>query len=112
MLIVGASYFGRIWMTHHKLADATNYATRAAAIAKNSDSGEIGALIERRLGDTSGCASIRVNATTTEDLLGLTRLQVTARCTLEEAFGSQMFRAVAPNQIEVTVALPFDEPPP
>ena len=108
ILIVGASFFGRIWLTHHKLANAANYAVRAAAIAHKDDPAHIRSLIEDRLGERSGCSSVHTTATTTPDTLGVTRLEVTVRCTLAEAFGSQMFRAVAPDNIEVTVAMPVE----
>ena len=67
-------------MTRHKVTEATNYATRAAAVAKTSNANQIRGLIQARLGTSSGCSAISVTATTQTDALGLTQLRVTTTC--------------------------------
>ncbi len=107
LVIVGGVYFGRVLMTRHKVTEATNYATRAAAVQKISNANQIRNLIQNRLGTNSGCSAIAVTATTQTDALGLTQLRVTATCTLGDMFGSSLLGAVGPNDLTVTTAMPF-----
>ena len=107
LVIVGGVHFGKVLMTRHELAEATTYATRAAAIAQTPNAGTIRGLIEGRMGANTSCTSISVTATTAQDALGLTRLEVTARCTLDTGIGGNLLGAVGPDDLSVSVAMPF-----
>ncbi len=107
IVIVGGVHFGRVLMTRHKLTEATNYATRAAAVAHVNNPNQIRNMIQSRMGTGSGCSSVSVTTTTAADAIGTTRLEVRARCVLEPAFGSALLGAVGPNDLVVTVAMPF-----
>ena len=107
LVIIGGVHFGRVLMTRHRLTEATNYATRSAAIAHVSNANQIRTLIQNRLGPTSGCSSIQVNTTTATDALGVTRLDVQSRCILAPAFGSGLLGSVGPGDLVVNVSMPF-----
>jgi Flp pilus assembly protein TadG len=107
IVIVGGVHFGNVLMTRHKLTEATNYATRAAAIAQITNPNTIRTMIQNRMGTGSGCAAVLVTTTTAVDALGTNRLEVRARCTLSPPFGSNLLGAVGPGDLTVTVAMPF-----
>jgi Flp pilus assembly protein TadG len=107
LVIVGGVHFGRILMTRHRLTEATNYATRAAAIAHNGNPNQIRTLIQNRLGSSSGCTSVQVTAATSTDALGVTRLDVQSRCLLAPAFGGGLLGSVGPSDLVVNVSMPF-----
>lgn len=107
LVIIGGVHFGRVLMTRHKVTEATNYATRAAAVARTSNANQIRNLIQNRLGASSGCTNVQVTATTQTDALGLTQLRVTTRCTLGEMFGSSVLGAIGPGELTVTAAMPY-----
>lgn len=107
LVIIGGVHFGRVLMTRHKLTEATNYATRAAAVAHVNNPNQIRNMIQSRLGTGSGCSSIVVTTTTASDAIGTTRLEVRTRCILEPAFGSALLGAVGPSDLVVTVAMPY-----
>lgn len=107
VVIVGGVHFGRVLMTRHKITEATNYATRAAAVKKISNANQIRNLIQNRLGTTSGCSGIAVTATTQTDALGLTQLRVTTTCTLAATFGASLSGALGPGTLTVSTAMPF-----
>ena len=107
IVIVGGVHFGRVLMTRHKLTEATNYATRSAAVARVNNPNQIRTMIQGRMGTGSGCANVQVTTTTATDAIGTTRLEVRARCVLEPAFGSTLLGAVGPSDLVVTVAMPF-----
>jgi len=106
LLFVGGVHFGKVLMTRHELTEATNYATRAAAIARISAPGEIRDLLLGRL-NASDCTSVNVTALTATDGLGLTRLEVTATCTLDTGIGGNLLGAVGPDDLSVTASMPF-----
>lgn len=107
LVIVGGVHFGRVLMTRHKLSEATGYATRAAAIARNPDRNQIRNLIQTRMGSGSGCSSIRVTTRTLRDAIGTRRLEVTSQCDVATGIGGSLLGAVGPNRLDVTVAMPY-----
>ena len=108
ILIVGGVHFGRVLSTRHRLTDATNFAVRAAAVRHTANIGEIRALIQSRLGGaTADCSTLSVSAATTTDVVGLTRLNVAATCTLATGFGQSLLGAIGPADLTVTAAMPF-----
>ncbi len=108
VLVVGAVHFGRVIKTRHQLTDATNYATRAAAVAGVTNAGQIRALLEERMGGaTTDCTNITVNAATEVDAVGLVRLEVSATCELAIGFGATILGAVGPDDLTVRAAFPM-----
>ena len=107
LVIIGGVHFGRILMTRHKLTEATNYATRSAAVAHINNANQIRNLIQNRMGTGSDCASVQVTSTTASDAIGTTRLEVTSRCILSPPFGSNLLGSVGPSDLVVTVSMPF-----
>lgn len=107
IVIIDGVHFGKVLMTRHKLAEATNYATRSAAVARTSNSNQIRGLVENRMGGSSGCAQIQVTTSTSTDALGVRKLEVRSRCTVQTGFGGSLFGALGPSELDVTVAMPF-----
>jgi len=107
VLIIGGLHFGRVMTTRHRLTDATNYATRAAAVANITNAGAIRTMLQSRLGGAAAdCSAISVTATTVVDG-GLTRLEVSATCTLNIGFGASILGAVGPDSLTVSAAMPL-----
>jgi hypothetical protein len=104
---MGGVHFGKVLMTRHKLSEATNYATRSAAVARTTNSGQIRALIRNRMGTSSGCSQVQVTTSSSTDALGVRKLEVRSRCTVDTGFGGALFSALGPNQLDVTVAMPY-----
>ena len=95
-------------MTRHKLTEATNFATRAAAIARTTDTNEIRNLITNRMGGPgAGCSAVIVDVTTQTDALGLTQLLVNTRCSVSAGFGGNLLGAIGPDTLSVSAAMPF-----
>ena len=108
VLVLGAVHFGRVIKTRHQLTDATNYATRAAAVAGVTNAAQIRTLLEERMaGATADCTAITVNAATEVDSVGLVRLEVSATCTLATGFGAAILSAVGPEDLTVRAAFPL-----
>ncbi len=107
IVIIGGVHFGRVLMTRHEVTEATNYATRSAAIRRINNAGQIRGLIQARMGAGSGCSSIVVNARTRTDGLGVTSLEVTTRCVLGPGFGGRLLGSIGPSDLTVTAAMPF-----
>jgi Flp pilus assembly protein TadG len=108
LVLIGGIHFGGVLMTRHELTEATNYATRSAAIARDGNAGRIRNLIMSRMGPNSGCSNILVNSTTATNAMGVTHLRVTARCTLAPSWGSGFLGGVVgPSSLSVSVAMPF-----
>jgi Flp pilus assembly protein TadG len=107
ILILGAAHFGGVLTTRHKLSDATSYATRAAVVRRVSDAPGIQAMLVERLGAPNRCATVGVVASLITDGTGLTRLQVTATCTLQPPLGSSLLGAIGPASVSSTVAMPY-----
>ncbi len=105
--IVGGVHFGRILMTRHKITEATNYATRAAVVARTTNPAQIRNLVLNRIGPGSGCSNVQVTTVTGTDALGVSRLEVRSRCVLAPAFGSSLLGSVGPDDLVVTVSMPF-----
>jgi Flp pilus assembly protein TadG len=108
VLIVGGVHFGRVLTTRHRLSDATGYATRAAAIRGITSAGSIRAMVIDRLGGASSdCSAINVVSNTVADGAGLTRLEVSATCTLDVGFGASLLGAIGPDTLTVSAAMPL-----
>ena len=107
LVIIGGVHFGRVLSTRHKTTEATNYATRSAAIRGVTNAGQIRGLIMARMGANSGCSSIVVTSRARTDALGVRRLEVTTRCVLDSGFGGGMLGTLPPNDVTVTAAMPL-----
>jgi Flp pilus assembly protein TadG len=108
MLILGGVHFGRVLTTRHHLTEATNYAARAAAVARTSNSAQIRNLILSRMGTgNNGCSNITVTSTTSADAIGVQRLDVTARCAVASGVGGSLLGAIGPSELRVTASMPF-----
>jgi Flp pilus assembly protein TadG len=107
LVIVGGVHFGRVLMTRHKLAEATNYATRAAAVSRNTNATVIRNQILARMGSGSGCSSVNVTSSTTTDAIGVRRVEVRSVCNVNTGFGGALLGAIGPDQLEVSAAMPY-----
>lgn len=107
LVIIGGVHFGRVLMIRHKLSEATNAATRSAAIARDTNANRIRGLVEARMGARSGCDRIRVTTRTRRDALGVDQLEVTTVCDVNTGLGGALLGPVGPDQLDVTVAMPF-----
>ena len=107
MVIMGGVHFGLVLKTRHQLGDATNYATRAAAIRGNPNANQIRASIQDRLGSSSGCTNLAVTTTTATDALGVRRLEVTARCNADTGIGGQLLSFLGSSEVTVRAAMPY-----
>lgn len=109
MLVLGGVHLGRALGTRHRVADATSYATRAAAVSGNTSTTNVRSLVQNRLGTASAqCASLVVTA----NVVGAVpsrRLEVTTKCGLPAAFGSNLLSSIGPfaNEVTVNAAMPF-----
>jgi len=107
LLILGGLHFGMVLTTRHRLTDAANYATRAAAVRGITSAGSIRTMLEARMGSAvADCTSINVVASTVADG-SLTRLEVSATCNLNPAFGASILGAVGPDSLTVSAAMPL-----
>lgn len=108
MLVMGGIHLGRGLGTRHRLADATGFATRAAAVSGNTSTANVQSLILARLGTSAAqCAAITVTSSVVGTVPGR-RLEVTARCTLPAPFGLNLLDGENPlTQVQVTAAMPF-----
>jgi Flp pilus assembly protein TadG len=107
MIIVGGVHFGRVLMTRHKLTDATNYATRAAAVANVTNANQIRNLLLNRMGTgNTGCSNVQVTATVGA-VLGQNELRVIARCNVSTGIGGSLLGPVGPDTLTVSAAMPF-----
>lgn len=107
LIIVGGVHFGRVLMTRHKLTDATNYATRAAAVARVTNGNQIRNLVMTRMGGPgSGCSNVQVTATVNA-VLGQNELHVVTRCNVATGIGGSLLGAVGPDTLTVSASMPF-----
>jgi Flp pilus assembly protein TadG len=107
MVIMGGVHFGLVLSTRHQLGDATNYAVRAASIRQSTNSNQIRAAIQDRLGSSSGCTNLAVTTTTATDPLGVRRLEVTARCNVDTGIGGQLLSFLGSSEVTVRAAMPY-----
>jgi Flp pilus assembly protein TadG len=109
LLVVFVGFeLGRILITRHRLADATGYAARAAAIVGGGPSpATVQANVQRRMGDeTARCSSLQVQTTTEPGVPAAVR--VVATCQLVPIFNLAAWTALAPSQLTVTAAMPLN----
>jgi Flp pilus assembly protein TadG len=106
-VVLGGVHLGRVLMARHALADAASYATRAAAIAGGASEAQIRAVIRGRLGTGSACGNVAVQSRTVADDIGVTRLEVTARCAVATGIGGALIGALGPGELTVHVAQPM-----
>lgn len=108
LLILGGIHLGRALTTRHRLADATSFATRAAAIARTSDATFVRNTILARLSEGArNCSRIDVTTRLSGLAAGTSQLEVNATCRLRPAFGAGLIGAIGPDEIAVTAAFPF-----
>ena len=107
LVILGGVHLGRVVMARHQLADAASYATRAAAIAGTARPADLRASIRERLGPGTACGNVVVSSRTATDELGVTRLEVTARCAVQTGIGGSLLGALGPGELTVHVAQPM-----
>lgn len=108
MLTLGGTLLGRSLMTRHRLADATSYATRAAAIARQTNPAVIRQAVMQRMGtEAQRCANLTVQAQVVPGITPGGTLQVTAQCELAPLFRGNAFGAVGPTTLTVQAAMPL-----
>jgi Flp pilus assembly protein TadG len=108
LLVVGAVHFGLVLKTRHSLADAANYAVRAAAVSRNTSAAQVRSYMMGRLGGASAdCTSLTVNATVATDAAGLSSLSMTATCRLAPTFGGTLLGPVGPDELTVSAGMPL-----
>jgi Flp pilus assembly protein TadG len=112
LLVVFVGFeLGRILITRHRLADATGYAVRAAAIVRPTPGpAAVQAAVQRKMGDELGrCASLQVQSTTEPGAYpGGQALRVVSTCQLVPVFNLAAWTALAPSQLTVTAAMPLN----
>lgn len=107
MVIMAGVHFGLVLKTRSQLGDATNHATRLAAIARSANGNTIRSVIQNRLGSASGCQSLQVTTSTATDALGVNRVDVTARCTVNTGIGGTLMSFLGPSEVSVRASMPF-----
>jgi len=108
MLTMGGTMLGRALMTRHRLADATSYATRAAAIARQTGQGAIHQMVMQRMGeDAQRCATLAVQAQVVPGVTPGGTLEVVSTCQLAPLFRGDAFGAVGPTTLIVQAAMPL-----
>jgi Flp pilus assembly protein TadG len=108
VLILGGLHLGRVLGVRHRLADATGYATRAAAIAQNGTTANVRQLIESRFAGDTMCKHPMTGITAQIiNTAPYRRLEVTAKCVLNPAYGSGLLGAIGPSDVSVTAAMPY-----
>lgn len=107
LVIMAGVHFGLILKTRHQLGDATNHATRLAAIAKNPNPAAIRTAIQDRLGPNAGCANLNVTSSSARDAFGVNRVDVNARCTVNTGIGGQLLGFLGSSEITVRASMPF-----
>ena len=107
-LVLGGVHFGRVLTTRHRLADAANYAVRAAAVRGMTSAGQVRVLVEDRLGAARGdCSTLAVTAATAADGAGLSTLRIEVTCGVNVGFGEAVLGAIGPESLTVTAAMPL-----
>ena len=106
--MVGAIHFGLVLKTRHSLADAANYAIRAAVVARTTNAAQVRQFMLNRLGASAAdCTNLGVTVTTSVDAVDLTRLEMSATCQLAPTFGGNLLGAIGPSSLTVTAGMPF-----
>lgn len=107
-VVLSGLTLGRALLTRHRLADATGFAARAAAVAEETGPDAVQELVQRELGTEAGrCASLVI---TTEIVPGAGEgeaLQVTTTCALQPLFGSELVSVLGPEELVVVAAMPL-----
>lgn len=107
LVIMAGVHFGLILKTRHQLGDATNHATRLAAIARNANPAAIRTAVQDRLGASSGCQGLNVTSSSARDAFGVNRVDVTARCNVNTGIGGQLLGFLGSSEISVRASMPF-----
>jgi len=108
MLVVGTVHFGTVLVARHRVTDAANFATRAAAVSGVVAPGPIQAQVLARLGaGANSCATLTVTPTLVADPNGFNVLNVDVTCDLAPTPGAPLLGAVGPESFTVTAAMPF-----
>jgi Flp pilus assembly protein TadG len=106
LVVLGGVHFGLVITARHRLADAANYAVRAAVIARQTEPASIRARVKDRMGATGSCLDIVVNSKQDVDD-GVRRLEVSVSCKLSTGIGGDLLGAVGPDRLNVTVSMPL-----
>jgi Flp pilus assembly protein TadG len=108
LLILGAVHFGKVMMLRHKLAAATDLATRSSAIAKTTNSAQARSVVQTELGASSDlCESLTVTAAP-RSALGVDSVEIQTTCTINRSrFSSTLTGFLGPDQLTVRVAMPM-----
>lgn len=107
MVVMGGVHFGQVLKTRHQLGDATGYAARAASLRATTNANQIRALVQDRLGASSGCAALTVTTATATDALGVRRLEVTSRCTVATGIGGELLGFLGPAEVTARASMPY-----
>lgn len=108
IIILAGVHFGKVMMLRHRLAAATDHATRSAAVARVVASSQVRAVVEAELGASSSmCESLTVTALP-RTALGVDSVEVQAVCAIDSSrFSSALIGFLGPDQLSVRVAMPL-----
>jgi Flp pilus assembly protein TadG len=100
---------GRALLTRHRLADATAFGARAAAVAGETNGDTVHDLVAQQFSDEANrCASLNVVTQVIPGAAPDTQaLQVTSTCALVPMFNSEWLSVFTPSEITVVAAMPL-----
>ncbi|HJZ87496.1 MAG TPA: TadE/TadG family type IV pilus assembly protein [Polyangia bacterium] len=109
LVVAGGVVLGRVLVTRHRLADAVSYATRSAALARQTDAGTIQQTILNRLGpEQARCAPLQVRTLVVPGAYpGGQALEVTVLCQVAPIFQGRDWSSLGPSQLTVVAAMPL-----
>lgn len=109
LVVLGGVQLGRVLVTRHRLADATSYAARAAAVSRQTDLATVQEAVRSRLGnEVERCTSFSVQAVIVPGAFeGSQALQVTTICSVRPMFNGEPFVSLSPHELTVTAAMPL-----
>jgi Flp pilus assembly protein TadG len=108
-VVLSGITLGRALLTRHRLADATAFGARAAAVAGETNTDVVHDLVVQQFSDEANrCTSLNV---VTQVIPGAgpdtQALQVTATCMLVPMFNSEALSVMTPSEITVVAAMPL-----
>jgi hypothetical protein len=109
VIILAGFQLGRVMLTRHRLADATTYATRSAAIAGDTTPTTITTTIRNRMGsEMQRCASLDILPQVKPGAYpGAESLEVQAVCHVSPLFRAPGLAELAPVTLTVVAAMPL-----
>jgi Flp pilus assembly protein TadG len=107
-VVLSGLTLGRALLTRHRLADATGFAARAAAVEQETSPDVVQELVQRELGtEAARCTSLVITTDVVPGAGEGEALQVTATCALQPMFGSELLSVLGPEELVVVAAMPL-----